>query len=66
MEIMSFGMQELRTLSYMLNEIGGENNQSFNEIRKEFFDDVKNYEEVIGSRNEINRLKNEKVWRSKL
>ena len=59
-------MQELRTLSYMLNEIGGENNQSFNEIRKEFFDDVKNYEEVIGSRNEINRLKNEKVWRSKL
>ncbi len=55
-EIMGFGIQELRTLSNMLNEISGEN-KSFDGIRKEFFDDVKNYEEVIGSRNEINRLK---------
>ena len=43
----------------MLNEIGLENNLNFNEIRKQFFDDVKNYEEVIGSRKEIDRLKNE-------
>ena len=43
----------------MLNEIGLENNQKYDEIRKEFFDDVKNYEEVIGSRKEIERLKNE-------
>ena len=36
-----------------------ENNLDFNEIRKQFFDDVKNYEEVIGSRKEIERLKTE-------
>ena len=36
-----------------------ENNQNFDEIIKKFFDDVKNYEEVIGSRKEIDRLKNE-------
>ena len=59
LEMMGFGIQELRTLFNMLNEICGENNQSFDEIRKEFFDDVKNYEEVIGSRREIDRLKNE-------
>ena len=58
-ETMGFGINELRTLTYMLNEIGKENNQSFNEIRKEFFDDLKNYEEVIGSRRDIDRLKNE-------
>src|SRR5215204_520440 len=54
-----FGIHELRTLINMLNEIGLENNQDYDEIRKEFFDDVKNYEEIIGSRKEINRLKNE-------
>jgi hypothetical protein len=43
----------------MLNEIGLENNQNFDEVRKEFFDDVKNYEEVIGSRRERDRLKDE-------
>ena len=43
----------------MLNEIGLENNVEFDEIIKQFFDDVKNYEEVIGSRKEIDRLKNE-------
>ena len=59
LEMMGFGIQELRTLNNMLNEIGGENNQSFDGIRKQFFDDVKNYEEVIGSRKEIGRLNNE-------
>ena len=29
----------------------------YDEIKKKFFDDVKNYEEVIGSRKEIDRLK---------
>ena len=43
----------------MLNEIGRENDYTFDEIRNEFFDDVKNYEEVIGSRKEKERLKNE-------
>ena len=43
----------------MLNEIGLENNQDFDEIKKKFFNDVKNYEEIIGSRKEIERLKNE-------
>ena len=43
----------------MLNEIGLEHNVDFEEIRKIFFDDVKNYEEVIGSRIEIERLKKE-------
>ena len=56
---MGFGNKELRTLFNMLNEIGLENNLDFNDIRKQFFDDVKNYEEVIGSRKEIDRLKNE-------
>ena len=32
---------------------------NFDEIKKKFFNDVKNYEEVIGSRKEIDRLKNE-------
>ena len=57
--IMGFGIKEFRTLNNMLNEIGGENNESFDGIRKKFFDDVKNYEEVIGSRKEIDRLKYE-------
>ena len=43
----------------MINEIAKENNQSFDEIIKEFFDDLKNYEEVIVSRRDIDRLKNE-------
>ena len=58
-ETMGFGINELRTLTNMLNEIGKENNQSFDEIRKEFFDDLEDYEEVIGSRRDIDRLKNE-------
>ena len=59
LETRGFGINELRTLINMLNEIGLENNQDFDEIRKEFFDDIKNYEEVIGSRKERERLKNE-------
>ena len=54
-----FGNKELRTLFNMLNEIGREHNLDFNDIRKKFFDDVKNYEEILGSRMEIERLKNE-------
>jgi hypothetical protein len=56
---MGFGNIELRSLISVLNEIGLENNLDFNEIRKQFFHDVKNYEEVIGSRKEIDRLKDE-------
>jgi hypothetical protein len=59
LETIGFGNKELRTLYTMLNEIGLENNLDFNEIRKQFFDDIKNYEEVIGSRKDIDRLKNE-------
>jgi hypothetical protein len=59
LEIRGFGINELRTLFNMLNEIGMGYNQNFDEIRKKFFDDVKNYEEVIGSRIEIERLKKE-------
>jgi hypothetical protein len=57
--IMGFGINEFRILSDMLNEIGGENNESFDGIRKKFFDDVKNYEEIINSRKEIDKLKHE-------
>ena len=59
LELRGFGIEELRTLINMLNEIGLEHNIDFAVIRKEFFDDVKNYEEVIGSRTEIERLKKE-------
>ena len=55
-----FGINEFRTLYYMLNEIGLENNVEYDVIIKQFFDDVKNYEEVIGSRKEIDNLKNER------
>ena len=59
LEMRGFGIKELRTLYKMLNEIGLENNRSFDDIREKYFDDVKNYEEVIRSRIEIDRLKNE-------
>lgn len=59
LEIRGFGINELRTLFNILNEIGMDYNQNFDEIRKKFFDDVKNYEEIIGSRIEIERLKKE-------
>jgi hypothetical protein len=59
LEIRGFNIQELRTLINMLNEIGRENDYTFDEIRNEFFKDVKNYEEVIGSRKEKDRLQKE-------
>ena len=59
LEMKGFGITELRTLINMLNEIGMEHHQTFDEIRKKYFDDVKNYDEVIGSRKEIDKLKNE-------
>jgi hypothetical protein len=59
LETRGFGIKELRTLINMLNEIGLENNQDVDETKKEFFNDIKNYEEIIGSRKEIERLKNE-------
>ena len=60
LEARGFGIKELRTLINILNEIGLENKQEFEETKKQFFEDVKNYEEVIGSRKEIERLKNER------
>jgi hypothetical protein len=59
LEIRGFRIEELRTLINILNEIGMEYNQGFDEVKKKFFDDLKNYEEVIGSRIEIERLKKE-------
>jgi hypothetical protein len=59
LEARGFNIPELRTLYNLLNEIGREYDVTFDHIREEFFDDVKNYEEVIGSRKEIDRLKNE-------
>ena len=55
-----FGIIELRTLFNILNEIGLEKNQNSDVTIKKFFDDVKNYVEVIGSRIEIDRLKNQR------
>ena len=57
MELRGFGNEEFRTLINMLNEIGLEHNIDFDEIRKKFFDDVKNYEEVIGFRNGDRKVK---------
>jgi hypothetical protein len=59
LELRGFNIRELRTLINMLNEIGRENDYTFDKIRNEFFDGVKNYEEVIGSRKEVDRLKHE-------
>jgi hypothetical protein len=58
LEKRGFGIIELRILINIINEIGLEHKQDYDKIRKEFFEDVKkNYEEVIGSRKEIDRLK---------
>jgi len=59
LETRGFGITELRTLINILNEIGMEHNLDFDDIRKKFFHDIKNYEEIIGSRKEIERLQNE-------
>jgi hypothetical protein len=55
LELRGFNIKELRTLYNMLNEIGRENDFTYDEIRTEFFEDIKNYEEVIGSRKERDR-----------
>ena len=60
LEMKGFGIIELRTLINILNEIGLETNQNFDITIKKFFDDVKNYVEVIGSRIEIDRLENQR------
>jgi hypothetical protein len=63
LEIMSFGINELQVLYDTLIEIDRENknknNKSFDEIKKEFFYDLKNYYKVVGSRNERDRLQAE-------
>ena len=62
LERMGFGINELRILYDTLMEIGRENNinnKTFEQIKKEFFDDLKNYDEILRSRNERDRLQNE-------
>ena len=64
LERMSFGINELRILYDTLMKIGRENinntnNKTFEQIKKEFFDDLKNYGEILRSRKERDRLKNE-------
>ena len=62
LERMDFGINELRNLYGTLMEIGRENNtenKTFEQIKKEFFDDIKSYDEIFGSRKEKDRLKNE-------
>ena len=49
LEIMGFNIPKLRDLYNLLNEIGRENDFTIDQIIDKFFDDVKNYEEVIGS-----------------
>ena len=62
LERMGFGINELRILYDTLMEIGRENNinnKTFEQIKKEFFDDLKSYDEILGSRNERDRLQSE-------
>ncbi|HET9807609.1 MAG TPA: hypothetical protein VFP49_11920 [Nitrososphaeraceae archaeon] len=62
LERFGFGINELRILNDTLMEIGRENNtnnKTFEHIKKEFFDDLKSYDEILGSRNERDRLQNE-------
>jgi uncharacterized protein YktA (UPF0223 family) len=56
---MDFGINELRVLFNTLNEIGRENNKNIDEIKKEFFDDLKNYHEIVRSRKKRDRLQSE-------
>ncbi|MGE3517297.1 MAG: hypothetical protein AB7H53_19350 [Hyphomicrobium sp.] len=56
---MGFGINELRILYDTLMEIAIENNtenKTFENIKKEFFNDLKNYDEILRSRNEKDRL----------
>jgi prefoldin subunit 5 len=60
LENRGFGITELRILINIINEIGLEHKHDYDEIRKQFFEDLKkNYEEVIGSRKEIDRFEKE-------
>jgi hypothetical protein len=62
LEIMGFGINELQILYDTLTEIDRENrnnNKNLDEIKKGFFNDLKNYNEVIRSRNERDRLETE-------
>jgi CENP-B N-terminal DNA-binding domain len=64
LEKMGFGINELKILYDTLMEIGRENInttniKTFQDIKKEFFNDLKNYDEILGSRKEKDRLKNE-------
>jgi hypothetical protein len=65
LERMGFGINELRNLYNTLMEIGRENidhhtnNKTFEQIKKEFFDDLKSYDEVLRSRNERDRLQSD-------
>ena len=59
LERMDFGIGQLRVLFNTLNEIGRENNKSLDEIKKEFFDDLKNYHEIVRSRKKRDRLQSE-------
>ena len=59
---MGFGINELKILYDTLMEIGKENNtnnKTFEQIKKEFFDDLKSYDEIFRSRKEKYRLQNE-------
>src|SRR5688500_15241648 len=59
LERMDFGINELRVLFNTLNDIGRENNKNIDEIKKEFFDDLKNYHEIVRSRKKRDRLQSE-------
>jgi DNA repair protein SbcC/Rad50 len=64
LETMGFGIKELKILYDTLMEIGRENinninNKTFEQIKKEFFDDLKNYDEILRSRNKKDRLQQE-------
>jgi len=62
LEIMGFGINELKILYGSLMEIGRENNiniKTFEQVKKEFFDDLKSYDEIFRSRNERDRLQNQ-------
>ena len=58
---MGFGISELRTLYDTLMEIGRENNnKTFEQIKTAFFNDLKIFDNILWSRNERDRLQNEK------
>ena len=54
LERIGFGINELRILYDTLMEIGrkNNNNKTFEQIKKEFFDDLTSYDEILRSRKE--------------